>query len=131
LAEYRSYALAGVTEAIEKWESAWVAGDLEELGKLYTEDAVLSPPGGGFLARTAVEIEEYLGEMVTNTERFSADVLDFEVDDRMALVLGRFERRPQSTDGVYAGTQRGVFMTVYMKDGATWKIRSQLFRLDA
>ena len=120
-----------ITEAIEEWEGAWADGDMGALRDLYTEDAVLSPPappGGGSLARTGDEIEAYLGELVANTERLSVDILDFEVDDMMAFVLGRFERRLKNTGGVYAGTERGLFMTVYEKDGGDWKIRSQLFR---
>jgi ketosteroid isomerase-like protein len=131
LAGYRTYVLEGVNEAMDEWKNAWMDGDLESLAELYMDDAVLSPPGGGFLARTAGEIQRYLADMVTNTERISADVFDFDVDDMMAYVLGHYELRLKSTDGTYAGTQKGLFMAVYKLDGGTWKIRSQLFRLDA
>jgi len=78
-------ATEAITAASNAFDAAWTAGDADALGAMYTEDAVLMPPGSDAIAGRAA-ITEFFGGVgggwtldLTTTEVFSVEGAALEV----------------------------------------------------
>lgn len=124
-AEYTAEVLARINEHLAEWGDAWANDRAEELTELYWEDAILIPPGG--LPLRGIEaIRDYFEESLPLHGHIEAFMLDFDASGGMSQVFGNYTLGHQA--GELAGTQAsGPMITVYVRRGRTWRIRSQVF----
>lgn len=125
MAEYRAEVLTQVNSLLQDWGEDWAQDHPDELTELYWEDALLIPPGGE-LRRGHAEILEYFNGTLAEHGHIEAFMLDFDASGGMAQVFGNYMLSIQQ--GAEAGTQKtGPLITVYLRRGRRWKIRSQVF----
>jgi len=125
MAEYKAEVLTQVNSLLADWGNDWGLDRPQELSELYWEDALLIPPGGG-LMRGRAEILSYFTDTLSQHGRIEAFMLDFDASGGMAQVFGNYMLAIQQ--GAEAGSQQtGPLITVYLRRGRRWKIRSQVF----
>lgn len=125
MAEYKAEVLTHTNAGLAAWENAWANDRIDDLLGLYWEDAVLIPPEGT-PRRGSAEIREYLVATLPDHGHIEAFMLDFDASGGMAQVYGNYLLGIQR--GEAAGSQwSGPMITVYLRRGRTWKIRSQIF----
>lgn len=127
-AEYYADVMFHTNELVTDWRRFWADDDVERLLELYTEDATLvyagEPPVRG---RDA--IREQLDSLLRVSGEIQASLSDFDASGRMGLVNGLLTL--SMNDGRRTWTATGLHMTVLIRRGRHWRIRSQLLRLDA
>ncbi len=126
-AEFYADVLEHTNEVLSKWRQAWAEDDLDAVLELYTEDALFiftndAPVQG----REA--IREKLVTLLEQTGEVQAAFTDFDASGRMGLISGLLTF--QMRDARRSRTVGGLHMTVLIRQGRDWRIRSQLFRLD-
>lgn len=125
MAEYRAEVLTHTNANLAAWEEAWANDRVDDVVELYWEDALLIPLDG-IPRRGAAEIREYLAAALPDHGHMEAFMLDFDASGGMAQVYGNYLLGIQR--GESAGSQwSGPMITVYLRRGRTWKIRSQIF----
>lgn len=127
-AEFYADVMHHANELMTAWRRAWAEDDIDALLELYTEDATFisaaEPPVRGREA-----IRERLDSLLITSGEVQASLSDFDASGRMGLLSGlltfemRDERRTYATSGFH--------MTVLIRRGRDWRIRSQLFRVDS
>jgi ketosteroid isomerase-like protein len=123
LAEYYGEVTERLTELFSAWRSAWAGDRLDELAELYHEEGVLTLPGSDPLW-TREGIRQGLEGLLPISGEIQASVLDFDASGRMAYVWGAFSLQILEPDG-RTRTVEGSHITVCMRMGRTWVIRSQ------
>ena len=127
-AEYYADVMFHTNELMTDWRRFWAADDVEHLLDLYTEDATLvyagEPPVRGREA-----IREQLNSLLQVSGEVQASLSDFDASGRMGLVSGLLTL--SMSDGRRSWTATGLHMTVLIRRGRHWRIRSQLVRLDS
>lgn len=125
MAEYKAEVLTHVNANLAAWEDAWANDRVDDLLELYWEDAVLIPPGR-LPRRGVAEIREYIEAALPDHGHVEAFMLDFDASGGMAQVFGNYLLGIQR--GENAGSQwSGPMLTIYLRRGRSWKIRSQVF----
>lgn len=121
LAEFHAEVLGQINQVQARWGASWAADDLGALLDEYWEEAVVLPADGQPL-RGRAELQEFLQTELAGTDRIEAFMLDFDASGGMAVVYGNYLIEA-------GGEQRtGPLVTVYLRRGRTWKIRSQVFK---
>jgi ketosteroid isomerase-like protein len=124
-AEYLAEVLDRVNELAAAWGSAWAEDRPVDVLDQFWEDAVLVPPDHVPL-RGHEEIRAYLESALPLHGHMEAFMLDFDASSTMAQVYGNYLLGIQR--GPEAGTTKsGPMLTVYIRRGRSWKIRSQFF----
>jgi len=124
-AEYTAEVLDRVNDLHGEWSEAWSTDQLDELMELYWEEAVLIPHDRPPL-RGQDQIREYLAEVLPNHGQVEGFMLDFDASGGMATIFGNYMVQMQA--GPEAGSSKqGPLVTVYMRRGRTWKVRTQVF----
>jgi len=124
-AEYLAEVLDRVNDLMAEWGDAWAGDRVDDLVEQYWEDAVLIPPDH-VPVRGAEEIRAYFAEVLPSHGHIEAFMLDFDASATMSQVYGNYMLGIQQ--GEQAGTQKsGPMVTVYLRRGRTWRIRSQVF----
>ena len=124
-AEYVAEVLDRINDLYADWGEAWATDQVDELAELYWEEALLIPPDGQ-LRRGREEIRTYFSEVLADHGHIEAFMLDFDASGGMAQVFGNYMLGIQH--GEAAGTtQRGPLITIYLRRGRRWRIRSQVF----
>lgn len=124
--EYRAEMLTELNETMSDWRTAWAGDDVAQIAELYTEDAVVSPPGETPTARGRDAIGEFLADLLTRAGGVETNLADFDVGESLAYAMGQFSF-PVADGG---GRVQGKFITVFRHEGSRWRIRSQLFEID-
>ncbi len=115
-----------VTELTRRWRGAWVRDEIEDLVDLYTEDAVLTLAQGEPI-RGHRRLKQYFEENLAMLGGAQLSEADFHASGRMAFVSGPFSYLVQGENG--SGWQvTGTHVTVFLREGRDWRIRSQIFR---
>ena len=124
-AEYLAEVLDRLNELLADWGETWAGDRVDELAELYAEDAVLVPPEGG-VHRGRDAIRAYFASALPDHGHIEAFMLDFDASGEMSQVFANYMLGIQAGDG--AGTQmRGPMITVYVRRGRRWLVRSQVF----
>ena len=126
-AEYLARVLEGVNETRAQLTEAWNAHDAAALTALFAENASLVPPeGDSWTGRDA--IREYLELALLGAGRLETFLLDLDGSHNMAMVVSNFRLEP----GVgHPAPVSGVVMSVFVREGRGWLVRSQVFRPSA
>ena len=126
-AEYYADVMLHTNALLGEWRAAWAADDIETLLELYTEDAMFifnqDEPVRG---RDA--IQEKLESLLQRSGEVQASFSDFDASGRMGLISGLLTFQIRDQRG--SRTLTGIHMTVLIRNGRDWGIRSQLIRLD-
>lgn len=126
-AEYYADVMLHTNALLGEWRGAWADDDLEKLLELYTEDAnFIFNQDDPVRGREA--IREKLEWLLQRSGEVQASFTDFDASGRMGVISGLLTF--QIRDGTVSRTLTGVHMTVLIRRGRDWGIRSQLIRLD-
>jgi uncharacterized protein (TIGR02246 family) len=124
-AEYVAEVLDQINDLLADWDAAWAGDRVDEVTELYWEDALFIPPDGR-LRRGQDEIREYLVGALPDYGSVEAFMLDFDASGGMAQVFGNYML--EIDQGEAAGTRKsGPLITIYLRRGREWRIRSQVF----
>jgi uncharacterized protein (TIGR02246 family) len=115
-----------INEVLYDWSLAWSTDDLAPLIESYWPDAVLIPHDGSPL-RGQTAIGEYFTEVMPTYGQVEAFMLDFDASGGMATVFGNYMIQVQQGE-LRGNTLSGPVVTVYMRRGRDWRIRTQVFR---
>lgn len=128
--EYRAEMLGELNELMSDWRAAWSGDQLDEIAELYTDDAVVSPPGETPTARGRDAVAAFLAELLAGAGGIETNLADFDVGESLAYAMGQFSYPVTAASGVrVAGRVEGKFVTVFRQEGSHWRIRSQLFQI--
>lgn len=107
-----------------RWADAFARGDYEAIGRLYTADGALMPPGGdrvkGGRAITAYFVKEYAG---TQPGSVSFRNAEFYGNDRSVTEVSDAEVRDHDGKLVYQGKQ----ILLFLKQGGAWKLHRDMW----
>jgi ketosteroid isomerase-like protein len=115
-----------VTGLTRQWRGAWVRDEIDDLVDLYTEDAVLILAEGEPI-RGHRRLKQYFEESLATLGGAQLSETDFHASGRMALMSGPFSYLIQGENGL-SWQVTGTHVTVFLREGRDWKIRSQIFR---
>jgi ketosteroid isomerase-like protein len=127
--EFTADVLRAYDRLITEWRAAWHKGDVKAVADFYQDDALF------FVGDTVpllgkANVEKQLQRMVPLTIELRTGLSDFVASDRLAYALGPFYWELKES----AGTTRvvtGTVVTILVRDGRRWKIRSQILRPQA
>lgn len=126
--EYTAEVLRSYNDVMGKWRAAWLAGDVAAVMDLYDDRAILmvddSVPREG---RAVIEV--YVRSILPNTRELRTGLSDFVASERLAYSLGPIYI--EMTDGTAVRAYSGSAVTILVRDGRRWKIRSQILRRQA
>lgn len=127
LAEYYAEVITRVGERMTVWRAAWRGDDLPTLVDSYWEEAqILFPGHSPVIGQLA--IQQFFTELLPEVGEMQTSMIDFDASGRMGFVSGPFYYDvPQQ--GASPERIEGTHMTVLLRKGRDWKIRSQIFRL--
>ncbi|GAB7538223.1 YybH family protein [Burkholderia sp. 3C] len=107
-----------------RWADAFARGDYQAIGRLYTADGALMPPGGdrvtGGSAIAAYFVKGYSGTK-PGTVSFSHE--EFYGNDRSVTEVSDAEVRDHDGKLIYRGKQTLLFL----KQGGTWKLHRDMW----
>lgn len=124
--EYRAEVLKEYQGLMLGWRSAWQNGDAQQAANFYTESAVLVVTDSAPMQGKRV-IQEYFTRALPRVVEIRLGLTDFVASDRLAYALSPIWYRERAESGevrVFTGT----CVTVLVREGRHWKIRSQVFR---
>ncbi|NWA04514.1 YybH family protein [Pseudomonas gingeri] len=107
-----------------RWAQAFARGDYEAIGRLYTAEGALLPPGGakvsGASAITAYFTQGYAG---TQPGSVSFSNYEFYGDDQAVTEISDAEVRDHSGKVSFRGKQ----VLVFLKQGGVWKLHRDMW----
>lgn len=126
--EYTAGVLRSYNDVMGKWRAAWLEGDVAAVMELYDEGAVLmvddSVPREG---RAAIEL--YVRSILPRTRELRTGLSDFVASERLAYALAPIYI--EVAEGTAVRAYSGSAVTILVRDGRRWKIRSQILRHQA
>lgn len=111
-------------EGSAAWEAAWNAGDIAAVAALYTEDAVLLPPGSEPVEGRAA-IQAYWQEVYDAMPGVKTDLetIEHEVFDGVTIERGSYV----NTDPDGAHLDHGKFVAIWTNVDGEWRIARDIF----
>lgn len=107
-----------------RWADAFARGDYEAIGRLYTRDGALLPPGGdkvtGGSAIASYFVKGYAGSQ-PGTVSFSNE--EFYGNDRLVTEVSDAEVHDHEGKLVYRGKQ----ILVFLKESGAWKLHRDMW----
>jgi len=126
-AEYYAEVVQQINKVMGQWRKAWREDDLDRLLRLYDSDAIILMTDEA-PARAEKGVHAFLDRMLPETGEIQASMVDFEASGRLAYIWGSFYY--DVTGGEQAGKRiTGDHVTLFIRQGRRWKIRSQVFRV--
>lgn len=119
-AEYVAEVIVQINAVLAEWGAYWGDDDVDELVDMYWEDALFIAPDGE-LRRGREELRAYFTGALPSMGDVEAFMLDFDASGGMSQVFGNYMLE---VEGVPTS---GPMLTVYVRRGRDWKIRSQVF----
>lgn len=119
-----------VKESLEAWEAAFNAGDGKGLAELYTEDAVLLPPGGERVDGKTNVAEFWQGVLdagFTDADLEAQEVVEF---GDLAYEVGALSLSAPGEDGGSTPVS-GKYVVIWQRgDDGTWRLHRDIWNLD-
>ncbi len=119
-AEYVAEVIVQINEVLADWGDHWGADRVDDLVGMYWEDALLIAPDQE-LKRGSEDLRAYFTGALPSMGSVEAFMLDFDASGGMSQVFGNYMLE---IGGVPTS---GPMLTVYVRRGRSWKIRSQVF----
>lgn len=127
-ARYRSEVLGEVGGLMEEWLTAWNEDDVASIIETFMEDAVLMLDDARMAGLES--IGEALSAKLSTVGPIEYSLTDFDVRGEMAFATTRF-RYAENPGRPGSSEASGHLIWILVKQGSSWKIRSQVFlRLD-
>lgn len=123
-ARVRADALEDVRATLQQWSDAWAVDGAGQLSELYAEaGSIRGLPFGSGSGREGIEaaFRDFLDEAGPVT----LNLREFDAGGLLAFSVADYS---YTTPDAEAAVRRGTVLTVFMKRGGDWRIRSQLFR---
>nr|WP_175800732.1 nuclear transport factor 2 family protein [Burkholderia anthina] len=110
-----------------RWADAFARGDYEAIGRLYTNDGTLLPPGGDKITGSRA-ITEYFTKGYAGSKPATVSFSNFEFygNDRVVTEISDAEIRDHDGKLKYRGKQTLVFL----KQGGAWKLHRDMWNDD-
>ena len=107
-----------------RWAEAFRLGDYKAIGRLYTEDGTLMPPGGDKV-RGARAITEYFTKAYAGTQPGSVSFSNYEFygNDRTVTEVSDVELRDHSGKLQLRAKQ----ILIFLKQGGVWKLNRDMW----
>jgi len=126
LADYYADVVTNTGFTIDDWHVAWRNDDVEGAVNAYWEEAQILFPGRlPIIGRSAMQ--EFYAELLPEVGRVHTGMLDFDASGRMAFLSGPFFYEVLRASGTPERVE-GTHMTIFVRKGRNWRIRSQIFR---
>ncbi len=107
-----------------RWADAFARGDYEAIGRLYTHDGALLPPGGdrvtGGSAIAAYFTKGYAG---AKPDTVSFSNYEFYGNDRIVTEVSDADIRDHAGNFKYRGKQ----ILLFIKEGGAWKLHRDIW----
>ncbi len=119
--------VAAVTDTSQKFAAAMSGADVASAAALFTEDAVVLPPGRGELTGKA-QIQMFLSNMTRSVQdlRYTSESIK-PVGDSGAREVGSFSFKAKGRNGQGAQDVSGKYLIVWEKAGGDWKIAADMW----
>ncbi|WP_318834436.1 YybH family protein [Burkholderia cepacia] len=107
-----------------RWADAFARGDYEAIGRLYTRDGTLLPPGGDKVTGSRA-ITEYLTKGYAGSKPVTVSFSNYEFygNDRVVTEVSDTEIHDHDGKLKYRGKQTLVFL----KQGGAWKLHRDMW----
>lgn len=121
-----------VDEPYQRFSTAYATLDPDRIAQVYTEDALMLPPGGDIIRGRARIRERYEETFARTRERRHTRRISFELVDRVVggdvrSDYGYYTIIGRSPDG-HEEQSRGKFAKVWVRDrDGVWRIRSDSY----
>lgn len=126
--EYTAEVLRSYNDVMAKWRVAWMEGDVDAVMDLYDEGAILMVDDSvPFEGRAA--IERFVRSVAPGTRELRTGLSDFVASERLAYSLGPIYI--EVAKGAAVRSYSGNAVTILVREGRRWKIRSQILRRQA
>lgn len=128
LADYFADVITNTGWTIDGWHVAWAADDVPGAVDAYWPEAqLIFPDRQPIIGETG--LAEFYAELLPTVGRMHTSMLDFDASARMAFLTGPFFYEILK-DGASPERVEGTHMTIFVRKGRNWKIRSQIFRTE-
>lgn len=122
--EYNTEVLKAYNDVMQAWRDAWQGEDAKAMAALYSDRAHLILPDAELIqGRDSIQSE--LAKALPGVVEVRTGLSEFMASDRTAYALGPFWYRIR--DGENTRTLIGTYVTILIREGRTWKIRTQMF----
>lgn len=116
-------AAAAIAEITEAWDAGWNAGDGAAIAALYTEDAMLLPPGGEAISGREALAAFWQGAVESGSQSQLTMGTVEEFGDTAIEINGSWV----STDADDTHLDHGKYMVVWKKVDGTWKMHRDMW----
>jgi ketosteroid isomerase-like protein len=107
-----------------RWAEAFGRGDYDAIGRLYTEDGALLPPGGDRVTGPGAIVEYFAkGYAGSKPHTVSFSNYEFYGNDRMVTEVSDADIHDPSGKLTFRGKQTLIFL----KQGNTWKLHRDIW----
>ncbi|MGS0891932.1 YybH family protein [Burkholderia stagnalis] len=111
-----------------RWAEAFARGDYEAIGRLYTGDGTLLPPGGDRVVGPGAIVEYFAkGYAGSKPDTVSFGNDEFYGDDQVVTEVADAEIRDHDGKLKFRGKQ----ILVFLKQGGAWKLHRDIWNSDA
>lgn len=128
--EFTADVLKAYDRMMTEWRMAWQKGDLAAVTEFYLDDALLFV-GDTVPLQGKSKFAAQLQRMVPLTVELRTGLSDFVASDRLAYALGPFYWEVRESAGARSRVVTGTHVTILVREGRRWKIRSQILRPQA
>lgn len=128
--EFTADVLRAYDRMITEWRQAWQKGDVAAVSQFYLDDALLFV-GDSLPLHGKTKFTPQLERMVPLTVELRTGLSDFVASDRLAYALGPFYWEVRESAGATSRVITGTHVTILVREGRRWKIRSQILRPQA
>ncbi len=128
LAEYYAEVIQRVGESMTEWRLAVREDDIDGTVDGYWEEAQLLFPGRQPIIGERA-IRDFFVQFLPTVGEFQTSMIDFDASGRMGFVTGPFYYEVPVAGGT-ADRIEGTHVTILLRKGRDWKIRTQIFRFE-
>lgn len=119
--------MAEIKAANVNFETSYNAGDAAGVGSLYTEDAILLPPGSPAVSGSEATVAFW--QAVMDSGLAGVDLIEDEVSGMGDTAIERGHLIGFDADGNQIAT--GKYIVVWKKEGGTWKLHHDIWNMDS
>ncbi len=119
-----------IREAVDAWEAAFAAADVDQIMDLYAEGAVSMPPNyPASEGKAAIRADfEWLFDTFTVQRQFT--LVDIEMSGTLATRRGVWTQILTPKDGGDPVTEVGKCIVIFKLSGSEWKVVWEIWNLD-
>lgn len=109
--------------ADDAFESAFRQGDAAALAELYTEDAMLFPPGSDVMKGKQAIQSFWKGAMDMGIREAKVDIVEAELQGDTAIEVGQYKLIGSEGSMI----DHGKYIVIWKQEGGQWKIQRDIW----